>query len=58
MTPAAWRHAPLDALYSGSSRTWAAPRHLLIGMRATISRSLDRIHRSKLIGMDVLIGAG
>src|SRR2546422_1732547 len=39
---------------SGSSRDWAAKGPNLIGVRAVITQSFERIHRSNLIGMGVL----
>jgi aconitate hydratase len=39
---------------SGSSRDWAAKGPLLLGVRAVIAESYERIHRSNLIGMGVL----
>jgi len=39
---------------SGSSRDWAAKGTRLLGVRAVISGSFERIHRSNLIGMGVL----
>ncbi|MEM6793674.1 MAG: aconitate hydratase AcnA [Acidobacteriota bacterium] len=39
---------------TGSSRDWAAKGSLLLGIRAVIARSFERIHRSNLIGMGVL----
>jgi aconitate hydratase len=39
---------------SGSSRDWAAKGTLLLGVRAVIARSFERIHRSNLVGMGVL----
>jgi len=39
---------------SGSSRDWAAKGTLLLGVRAVIAASFERIHRSNLIGMGVL----
>jgi aconitate hydratase len=39
---------------AGSSRDWAAKGTLLLGVRAVIARSFERIHRSNLIGMGVL----
>jgi aconitate hydratase len=39
---------------SGSSRDWAAKGTLLLGVRAVIAQSFERIHRSNLIGMGVL----
>ena len=38
----------------GSSRDWAAKGPMLLGVRAVIARSFERIHRSNLIGMGVL----
>jgi aconitate hydratase len=38
----------------GSSRDWAAKGTLLLGARAVISESFERIHRSNLVGMGVL----
>ena len=39
---------------SGSSRDWAAKGPLLQGVRAVIAESLERIHRSNLVGMGIL----
>ena len=39
---------------SGSSRDWAAKGTSLLGVRAVISESFERIHRSNLVGMGVL----
>jgi aconitate hydratase len=39
---------------SGSSRDWAAKGTLLLGVRAVIAESYERIHRSNLIGMGVV----
>ncbi|XSG81920.1 MAG: aconitate hydratase AcnA [Methyloligella sp. ZOD6] len=39
---------------TGSSRDWAAKGTLLLGVRAVITESFERIHRSNLIGMGVL----
>jgi aconitate hydratase len=39
---------------SGSSRDWAAKGTSLLGVRAVITESFERIHRSNLIGMGVL----
>jgi aconitate hydratase len=52
-------HVPLlviaGELYgSGSSRDWAAKGTLLLGVKAVIAKSFERIHRSNLIGMGVL----
>jgi aconitate hydratase len=52
-------HVPLLILAgkeygSGSSRDWAAKGPLLLGMRAVIAESYERIHRSNLVGMGIL----
>ncbi len=52
-------HVPLVVLAgkeygSGSSRDWAAKGTSLLGVRAVIAQSFERIHRSNLIGMGVL----
>jgi len=39
---------------SGSSRDWAAKGPLLLGVRAVIGESFERIHRSNLVGMGIL----
>ena len=39
---------------SGSSRDWAAKGPMLLGVRAVIAQSYERIHRSNLIGMGIL----
>ena len=39
---------------AGSSRDWAAKGTALLGVRAVIARSYERIHRSNLVGMGVL----
>jgi aconitate hydratase len=39
---------------AGSSRDWAAKGTLLLGVRAVIAESYERIHRSNLVGMGVL----
>lgn len=39
---------------SGSSRDWAAKGTLLLGVKAVIAESYERIHRSNLVGMGVL----
>ena len=39
---------------TGSSRDWAAKGTQLLGVRAVIARSFERIHRSNLVGMAVL----
>src|SRR2546426_78830 len=38
----------------GSSRDWAAKGPLLLGVRAVIAESFERIHRSNLVGMGIL----
>jgi aconitate hydratase len=38
----------------GSSRDWAAKGTALLGVKAVVTRSFERIHRSNLIGMGVL----
>jgi aconitate hydratase len=52
-------HTPLIVLAgaeygSGSSRDWAAKGTVLLGVRAVIAASFERIHRSNLVGMGVL----
>jgi aconitate hydratase len=52
-------HVPLIILAgkeygTGSSRDWAAKGPMLLGVRAVIAESFERIHRSNLIGMGVL----
>ena len=39
---------------NGSSRDWAAKGTILLGVKAVIAESFERIHRSNLIGMGVL----
>jgi aconitate hydratase len=39
---------------TGSSRDWAAKGTLLLGVKAVIAESYERIHRSNLVGMGVL----
>jgi aconitate hydratase len=39
---------------TGSSRDWAAKGTMLLGVKAVVSESFERIHRSNLIGMGVL----
>ena len=39
---------------SGSSRDWAAKGVMLLGVKAVIAESFERIHRSNLVGMGVL----
>jgi aconitate hydratase len=60
------QHVPLIILAgkeygSGSSRDWAAKGPRLLGVRAVIAESYERIHRSNLVGMGILplqFGAG
>ncbi|MFC5714937.1 aconitate hydratase AcnA [Pseudomonas sp. GCM10022188] len=60
------RHTPLVVFAginygAGSSRDWAAKAQALLGVRAVVARSFERIHRSNLIGMGIvplLFGAG
>jgi aconitate hydratase len=52
-------HTPLIVMAgkeygTGSSRDWAAKGTLLLGVKAVIAESFERIHRSNLIGMGVL----
>ena len=39
---------------TGSSRDWAAKGTVLLGIRAVVAQSFERIHRSNLVGMGVL----
>jgi aconitate hydratase len=39
---------------TGSSRDWAAKGTLLLGVRAVIAESFERIHRSNLVGMGIV----
>src|SRR4029079_10488441 len=39
---------------TGSSRDWAAKGTMLLGVRAVLAESYERIHRSNLVGMGVL----
>src|SRR5690349_23379669 len=43
-----------DALPICSSRDWAAKGTLLLGVRAVLAESYERIHRSNLVGMGVM----
>jgi aconitate hydratase len=52
-------HVPLVVIAgkeygSGSSRDWAAKGTILLGVRAVLAESFERIHRSNLVGMGVL----
>jgi aconitate hydratase len=52
-------HIPLVLLAgkeygSGSSRDWAAKGTQLLGVKAVIAKSFERIHRSNLVGMGIL----
>ena len=54
-----WRKVPLIVIGgrdfgSGSSRDWAAKGPALLGVRAVIARSFERIHRSNLIGVGIV----
>ena len=49
----AWRLAGRE-YGTGSSRDWAAKGTALLGVRAVIAQSFERIHRSNLVGMGVL----
>jgi aconitate hydratase len=53
------QHIPLIVLAGqdygmGSSRDWAAKGTFLLGIKAVIAESFERIHRSNLVGMGVL----
>jgi aconitate hydratase len=57
----AYQHKNVDLLVfggteygTGSSRDWAAKGTTLLGVKALIARSFERIHRSNLVGMGVL----
>jgi aconitate hydratase len=39
---------------TGSSRDWAAKENRLLGVKAVVAQSFERIHRSNLVGMGVL----
>jgi aconitate hydratase len=39
---------------SGSSRDWAAKGPMLLGVKAVIAKSFERIHRSNLVGMGII----
>jgi aconitate hydratase len=39
---------------TGSSRDWAAKGPMLLGVRAVVAESFERIHRSNLVGMGIL----
>jgi aconitate hydratase len=39
---------------TGSSRDWAAKGTILLGIKAVIAESFERIHRSNLVGMGIL----
>jgi aconitate hydratase len=52
-------HVPLVVIAGkdygmGSSRDWAAKGTILLGVRAVLAESFERIHRSNLVGMGVL----
>ena len=46
--------SPVKEYGSGSSRDWAAKGPKLLGVKAVVSESYERIHRSNLIGMGIL----
>ena len=56
LRPAATQRSPSPGKEygSGSSRDWAAKGTLLLGIKAVIAESYERIHRSNLVGMGVL----
>ena len=49
-----WSSWPARNTARGSSRDWAAKGTMLLGVKAVIAESFERIHRSNLIGMGVL----
>ncbi len=49
-----WWCSPARSTAPGSSRDWAAKGTRLLGVRAVIAESFERIHRSNLVGMGVL----
>ena len=49
-----WSSSPEKNTGPGSSRDWAAKGTALLGAKAVIAKSFERIHRSNLIGMGVL----
>ena len=49
-----WSCSPERSTAPGSSRDWAAKGTALLGVRAVLAESFERIHRSNLIGMGVL----
>ena len=49
-----WSCSPARSTARGSSRDWAAKGPRLLGVRAVIAESYERIHRSNLVGMGVL----
>ena len=49
-----WSSSPGKEYGTGSSRDWAAKGTTLLGVRAVIAESFERIHRSNLVGMGVL----
>jgi aconitate hydratase len=48
------RTALVRPVLTGSSRDWAAEGTALLGVRAVVARSFERIHRGNLVGMGVL----
>jgi aconitate hydratase len=49
-----WSFSPASEYGTGSSRDWAAKGTMLLGVKAVIAESFERIHRSNLIGMGVV----
>lgn len=56
-----YKNAGLDTIVlagaeygSGSSRDWAAKGPMLLGVKAVIAKSFERIHRSNLVGMGII----
>ena len=58
-SPVGWYSVPTivfagEEYGTGSSRDWAAKGTQLLGIKAVVARSYERIHRSNLVGMGVL----
>ncbi|GIX13581.1 MAG: hypothetical protein KatS3mg118_1540 [Paracoccaceae bacterium] len=49
-----WWCSPANEYGAGSSRDWAAKGTALLGVKAVIAESFERIHRSNLVGMGVI----
>ena len=49
-----WSSSPGQEYGTGSSRDWAAKGTKLLGVKAVVAQSFERIHRSNLVGMGVL----